>query len=104
MVQADLPGVLAVASNAFDRDHAQRGQREFNEMFAAAALRPFFYIAEIDGTVVGLAGYGESRLAYGVYELYWVGVQRNIATKASAKSSSCGVFPIWRPSRIRSSS
>jgi hypothetical protein len=46
MAQADLPAVLAIASNAFDRDHAQRAQPEFNEMFGSAALRPFFYVAE----------------------------------------------------------
>ena len=74
MAQADLPAVLAIASNAFDRDHAQRAQPEFNEMFSSAALRPFFYVAEVGGKTVGVAGYGASWLAYGVYELFWVGV------------------------------
>jgi N-acetylglutamate synthase-like GNAT family acetyltransferase len=71
MAQTDLPAVLAVAANAFDRDHAQRAQPEFNEMFGAAALRPFFYIAETGGKIVGVSGYGTSWLAYGVYELFW---------------------------------
>jgi predicted N-acetyltransferase YhbS len=75
MVPVDLPNVLSVASNAFDRDHAQRAQPEFNEMFGGSPLRPFFYVAEFDCKVVGLAGYGPSWLAYGVYELFWVAVR-----------------------------
>lgn len=76
MAPIDLPAVLAVASDAFDRDHAQRAQSEFNEMFGGAALRPFFYVAEAQGRVIGIAGYGASWLAYGVYELFWIAVRR----------------------------
>ncbi len=85
MVQSDLPGVLAVVSDAFDRDHAQRGHPEFNEMFGATAWRPFFYVAETRGNVVGVSGYRASWLAYGVYELFWVGVLKGHEGKGVGK-------------------
>jgi N-acetylglutamate synthase-like GNAT family acetyltransferase len=85
MVQADLPGVLAVASSAFVGYAHAEAQRDFSEMFTAAASRPFFHIAEIDGAVVGIAGYGESRLTYRVYELFWVGVLKEHRGKGVGK-------------------
>jgi ribosomal protein S18 acetylase RimI-like enzyme len=76
MTQLDLPGVLAVASSGFGRADAQLAQPDFNDMFSAAAWRPFFYVAvnRADERIVGVAGYAVSWLNYGVYELFWVGV------------------------------
>ncbi len=54
-------------------------------MFGAAAWRPFFYIAESGGNVVGVSGYGASWLAYGVYELFWVGVRKEHQGKGVGK-------------------
>jgi hypothetical protein len=102
MAQADLPAVLAIASNAFDRDHAQRAQPEFNEMFSSAALRPFFYVAEVGGKVVGVAGYGEAGSLTASMNCFGLGCSRKIASNNSAGSWSNVASPIWRRSGTKS--
>ena len=74
MVPSDIPGVLALVSDVFGPDYAQRAQPEFNETFGSALQRPFYYVAEIEGKIAGLSGYGASWLNYGIYEIFWVGV------------------------------
>ena len=74
MHQSDIPAALAIASDGWGRLCAQAAQPDFNDMFAQAAWRPFFYVAEVDGHVVGMAAYSSSWLNYGAYTLSWVGV------------------------------
>lgn len=85
MTQEDLPAVLAVVVSGWGKAHAQAAQPDFSEMFGAAAWKPFFNVAEVDGRVVGMAGYGVSWLNYGVYDLFWIGVHTSQRGKGIGK-------------------
>lgn len=77
MQQSDIPACLAVAAEGWDKKTAQMAQPDFSDAFSSAAWRPIFYVAEIDGKVIGTACYVVSWLCYGVYNLAWVAVKRD---------------------------
>lgn len=77
MTQTDLPQCMRLAREGWDKFAGQVAQPEFMEMFTASAWRPFFYVAEDGGRLVGMAGWNTSWLTYGIYNLFWVAVQKN---------------------------
>lgn len=77
MQQSDIPACLAVAAEGWSKQTAQMAQPDFSDAFSNAAWRPFFFVAEIDGEVVGTACYVVSWLCYGVYNLAWVAVKKD---------------------------
>lgn len=74
MVAADIPSVLAITAECWNRFTAQLAQPDFESMFSGAVWKPFFYVAVSDGAVIGMAGYGVSWLSYGIYNMFWHGV------------------------------
>lgn len=74
MTAEDIPACLGVISACWDRFTAQAARPDLEAMFSGSSWRPFFYVAEADSQVVGLAGYGDSMLSYGIYSLFWHGV------------------------------
>lgn len=74
MAPTDIPRVLAITGECWDRFTAQLAQPDFESMFSGAVWKPFFYVAEAEGTVIGVAGYGVSWLSYGIYNMFWHGV------------------------------
>lgn len=77
MTQSDVPDCMRLAAKVWDRLTGQVSQPEFMEMFTASAWRPFFYVAEDRGRLVGMAGWNTSWLTYGIYNLFWVAVIRD---------------------------
>jgi GNAT superfamily N-acetyltransferase len=74
MTSADIPRCIAITGECWDRFTAQLASPDFESMFSGAVWKPFFYVAEQDGRVVGVAGYGVSWLSYGIYNMFWHGV------------------------------
>jgi GNAT superfamily N-acetyltransferase len=86
MQQSDIPQCLIIAREGWDRGTAQHAAPDFTEMFASAAWRPFFYVAEEHESIVGMVGYGVSWLCYGVYNLFWLAVRRNARGRGIGKA------------------
>lgn len=76
MRQSDIPSCLGVVAEGWNKYTAQTAQPDFSDAFSNAAWKPFFYVAEDDGVVVGTACHVVSWLCYGVYNLAWVAVKR----------------------------
>lgn len=67
----DIPACLRLAGEGWDRLTAQCAQPDLESMFSSAVWKPFFYVAEENDQVIGMAGYGNSWLSYGIYDLFW---------------------------------
>jgi predicted N-acetyltransferase YhbS len=86
MQQSDIPAALGVVADAWGKKTAQMAQPDFSDAFASSAWKPIFYVAEIDGFVVGTACYVVSWLCYGVYNLAWVAVQKEFRGRGIGRS------------------
>jgi predicted N-acetyltransferase YhbS len=73
----DLPAILHIASEAWGRLTSQTAQPDFCEMFSSSAWRPHYYVAVVEGQVVGMIGWKTSWLCYGIYDLFWLAVRKN---------------------------
>lgn len=74
MRQSDIPAALALAAVCWDPETARVGQPDFEAAFCSAPWRPTFYVFIENGSVVGMAGWANSWLNFGVYSLHWVAV------------------------------
>lgn len=72
----DIPGGLAVAAEGWNKYTAQVAQPDFSDAFSNAAWKPFFYVAQVEGAIVGTACHVVSWLCYGVHNLAWVAVRK----------------------------
>lgn len=86
MQQSDIPACLAVTAEGWDRRTAQAAQPDFSEAFSSSAWRPIFYVAEVEGVVVGTACHVVSWLCYGVYNLAWVAVRKDFRGRGFGKA------------------
>jgi ribosomal protein S18 acetylase RimI-like enzyme len=59
---------------------------DLNEAFNSTAWRPTFYVAEIDGNVVGMGAYNIAWLGYGIYSLTWLIVAPDFRRRGIAKA------------------
>ncbi len=74
--RADIPQCLIVAAEAWGKHTAHVGQPDFNDAFAGGSCRPFFYVAESDGQIVGMGCHNVTWAAYGLYGLAWIAVRK----------------------------
>lgn len=86
MQQSDIPACLAVAAEGWDRRTAQSAQPDFSDAFSNAAWKPVFYVAELNGEVIGTACHVVSWLCYGVYNLAWVAVKKDYRGRGIGKA------------------
>jgi GNAT superfamily N-acetyltransferase len=77
MQQSDVPQCMRLAKEGWEKFAGQVSQPEFMEMFTTSGWRPFFYVADDGGQLRGMAGWNTSWLTYGIYNLFWVAVQKD---------------------------
>lgn len=68
----DIPALLHIVRSNWSENIAQMAHVEFGQAFNQAVWKPIFYVAEVNGKIVGSAGYHVSWMAYGVYDITWV--------------------------------
>lgn len=86
MQQSDIPACLAVAAEGWDKRTAQMAQPDFSDAFSNAAWKPVFYVAEVEGEVVGTSCHVVSWLCCGVYNLAWVAVKNSFRGRGIGKA------------------
>jgi predicted N-acetyltransferase YhbS len=74
MRRADISTAAAIVDKNYSRKYQKLAANEFKAMFTQAVSHPIYFVAEEHGEVIGLAGYVQSWMDYGVYELFWVNV------------------------------
>jgi N-acetylglutamate synthase-like GNAT family acetyltransferase len=73
----DILPASDIAHSFWGDDAARRARRQMGDTFVDASCSPVFYIAEIDGVVVGFAGFRRSFLMRGSWEVAWVAVDKH---------------------------
>jgi predicted N-acetyltransferase YhbS len=68
----DIPALLHIIRANWSEQTAQTAHVEIGQAFSQAVWRPIFYVAELDGIVVGCACYHASWMAWGLYDIAWV--------------------------------
>lgn len=72
--RSDIAGVSGIVEQNYSKKWGKQARGELRDMFGTAAIKPAYIVAEEGGELVGFAGYAESRMDYGVYEIFWVNV------------------------------
>ena len=70
----DLPALTAIVRKNYDQQTAEHFVPEFEFSLTPNAYRPWFYVAEVDGVILGCAGHGANGTNWGSYALFWVNV------------------------------
>lgn len=70
----DIAAVVGIVRKNYSEKFAVAATSEMNDMFGTATMNPLYFVAEEEGEVVGVAGFKESTLEYGVYNIFWVNV------------------------------
>lgn len=65
----DVPDCLYIVQCNWGHASARLCDCELSQSFGSGIWQPVYYVAEEDGYLVGLAGYGVSWLNYGVYDI-----------------------------------
>lgn len=78
LAAADVQAVIALAlSNWPDDERIARSlPLELADMFSNATYRPTFFVAEIDGEIVGFGGWNWAWHNYDIYEIFWGNVAK----------------------------
>jgi predicted N-acetyltransferase YhbS len=73
-IENDIPALARIVRRNYDKLTAEHFVPEIEMSFAPAPWRPWFYTAEMDGTIVGCGGYTASWVSYGAFVLCWFNV------------------------------
>lgn len=58
----------------YSEEDERLSKHELKAMFKNYAIKPEYLAAELDGKIVGFAGYSQSWMDYHVYEIFWANV------------------------------
>lgn len=72
----DIPACLGIVRDNYSIATAQSCHIELGQSFGDAAWKPIFYVAELQGEIVGVGGYAVSWINYGIYDITWINVAR----------------------------
>ena len=86
MTYSDIPACLMVIAECWDKSTAQIAKPDLESMFASTVWKPFFYVAEENNEIIGLACYNISWLCYGIYDFTWHGVKEKYRNKGVGRS------------------
>lgn len=76
-LQSDVPAMVALVAEVWpDCEQAALSfPIELADMFSNAVHRPTFFVAELDGVLVGCAGWNWAWHNYDMYEFFWASVR-----------------------------
>jgi ribosomal protein S18 acetylase RimI-like enzyme len=64
-----------IIARAFsNKTYKIKAQKEIEAMFLNHAVKPKYLVAEEKGEILGLAGFSQSWMDWGIYEIFWVAV------------------------------
>jgi N-acetylglutamate synthase-like GNAT family acetyltransferase len=81
IVESDVPALVQIVSENYSIDSAERFAAEVEMCFVPAPWRPWYYIAEMDGYVVGCAGHTPSWISWSLHTLDWVNVAQSYRSR-----------------------
>jgi len=74
MELADIDEAAAIVRANYTEEWETSAKAELAGMFSNAPIRPTYLVAEDEGRIEGFAGFTQSWMDYGVYEVFWVNV------------------------------
>ncbi|MFA4942581.1 MAG: GNAT family N-acetyltransferase [Patescibacteria group bacterium] len=83
--EASMAGRL-IARAFSDNKYRVKAQKEIEAMFLNHAVKPKYIVAEEKGEILGLAGFSQSWMDYGIYEIFWVAVDPRYQKRGTGKS------------------
>ncbi|MBL7738903.1 MAG: GNAT family N-acetyltransferase [Chitinophagaceae bacterium] len=86
----DLKYVREIVRANYSKLYEKLAVREIKDMFIETSIRPTYFVAEESNKVIGFAGFIQSMIDYGVYQIFWVNVhpkwqKRGIGRKMVSK-------------------
>jgi len=86
-VYDDDVAIEKIVMSNWDKDIAYSAVLEFDEMFKSGSKwPPHYYVAEVDGQVVGCGGLKSAWLMTNTYELIWVNVHKDFKGRGIGKA------------------
>jgi len=78
----DITAAANIIESNWNKEIAIKGYLEMQEMFLGSSKwPPHYYVAEIDGQVVGCGGFAHSWCMSNTYEFCWVNVKKDLQNK-----------------------
>ena len=74
--QADIDSCYLIVQDNWNEEAADRFLGEVSQVWSDMAEPPIYYVAEMDGCVVGFAGMMRSWIMYGVWDFIWINIKK----------------------------
>ena len=72
----DIDACYKIVRDNWDKEKADRFLNEVSQVWSDMAEPPIYYVAKVDGEVVGFAGMIKSMIMFGVWDLIWINVKQ----------------------------
>ncbi len=74
LTENDILPCSEIVGLNYSQEYRGTSEKELRSMFSTAAVRPVYWVAEKEAGIAGFAGYTQSWMDYGVYQIFWVNV------------------------------
>jgi N-acetylglutamate synthase-like GNAT family acetyltransferase len=73
----DISDVQLIVLNNWNSEIAYKARLEMQEMFNSSKWPPHYYVAEVDGRVVGCGGFRRAWIMSDTYEMIWINIDKD---------------------------
>lgn len=85
LTKEDLDSIAEIVRLNYAKKYEKLATAEVNEMFNKSSMAPKYYVAENQKIIIGFAGYNQSMIDYGIYQMFWVNVHPKWQKKGIGK-------------------
>lgn len=70
----DIKKAGEIVALNYNKEDANSCISEMRDMFRTSAIKPQYFVAEVNGIIVGIIGFMQSAIDYAIYQIFWVNV------------------------------
>ncbi len=85
LTKGDLDSVAEIVRLNYAKKYEKLATAEVQEMFKKSSMPPKYYVVENQEKIIGFAGYNQSMIDYGIYQMFWVNVHPKWQKKGIGK-------------------
>jgi N-acetylglutamate synthase-like GNAT family acetyltransferase len=74
LTTGDLGSIAEIVRLNYAKKYEKLATSEVKEMFKKSSMPPKYYVVENQDKIIGFAGYNQSMIDYGIYQMFWVNV------------------------------